>query len=92
MNEEVEELVMAALTKLQKNSAILNDAVKETGKETYMNAWRDGVYSVCTQLQLALSQNAMYKREAIKSGKYYAGMTESQKRASEEFRSITRSH
>ncbi len=66
MNEEVEELVAAALLKLKKNSVLLNQAVQESGNEAFKKAFRDGVYEVCWQLELALSQNALYKTQALK--------------------------
>ena len=84
MNKEVEQLVMAALAKIQKNSAILNEAVKETGKESHIKAWRDGIYEPCGQLELALSQNAMYKRGDLR----YTY----QSKADKEFKEINRSH
>lgn len=84
MNEEVEQLVMAALTRLQKNSDILNEAVKETNKERHIKAWRDGIYETCNQLQLALSQNAMYKRNAAR----YTDISP----ATKEFKDINKHH
>jgi hypothetical protein len=66
MNEEVEELIKAALHKLKKNSALLNKAVALSNDATCQAAFKDGVYEVCWQLELALSQNAMYKIQAAK--------------------------